>query len=88
MSDYQLKEMRRLMAAEYPGKLHLMSPYKVGDRIAQLIIQPCVMPVQHLKHGEFYIQKMPVSLEPIEFVEADHLSPTERGKGGYGSTGR
>lgn len=89
MSDYQLKEMRRLMAAEYPGKLHLMSPYKVGDRVAQLIIQPCVMPVM----GRVSLSEMGhiqpyCDLQKIEFVEVDHLSKTTRGTGGYGSTGR
>lgn len=89
MSDYQLKEMRRLMAAEYPGKLHLMSPYKVGDRVAQLIIQPCVMPVM----GRVSLSEMGhippyCALEKIEFVEVDQLSKTTRGTGGYGSSGR
>jgi dUTP pyrophosphatase len=41
--------------------------YKVGDRIAQIIIIP---------HP------------PIEFEEADELSDTERGDGGFGSTGK
>ena len=41
--------------------------YKVGERIAQMIIIP-------------YPQ--------IEFKEVDDLSETERGTGGYGSTGR
>jgi len=41
--------------------------YKVGDRIAQIMIIP---------HP------------PIEFVEADELSNTERGEGGFGSTGK
>lgn len=41
--------------------------YKVGERIAQLIIMP-----------------YPV----IDLVEADELSDTDRGEGGYGSTGR
>jgi dUTP pyrophosphatase len=40
--------------------------YKVGDRIAQIMIIP---------HP------------PIEFVEAEELSNTERGEGGFGSTG-
>ena len=40
--------------------------YKVGDRIAQIIILP-------------YPQ--------IQFEETDELSDTERGKGGFGSTG-
>lgn len=88
MSDYQLKEMRRLMAVEYPGKLHLMSPYKVGDRVAQLIIQPCLVPVQKTRHYDGAIEYLPLSLEPIEFVETDHLSTTTRGTGAYGSTGR
>ena len=41
--------------------------YKVGDRIAQIMIIP---------HPE------------IEFEEADELSDTERGEGGFGSTGK
>lgn len=88
MSDYQLKEMRRLMAAEYPGKLHLMSPYKVGDRVAQLIIQPCVVPVMGGMVYDGLAERQVVDLEPVNFVETDHLSPTERGACGYGSTGR
>jgi len=41
--------------------------YKVGDRIAQIMIIP---------HP------------PIEFVEVEELSNTERGAGGFGSTGK
>ena len=41
--------------------------YKVGDRIAQIMIIP---------HPE------------IEFEEVDDLSDTERGEGGFGSTGK
>lgn len=37
-----------------------------GERIAQLVILPCVSPI---------------------FVEAEELSDTERGEGGFGSTG-
>jgi dUTP pyrophosphatase len=40
--------------------------YKVGDRIAQIMIIP---------------------YPPIEFVEVDELTNTERGEGGFGSTG-
>jgi dUTP pyrophosphatase len=40
--------------------------YKLGDRIAQIMIIP---------HP------------PIEFVESEELSNTERGEGGFGSTG-
>ena len=41
--------------------------YKVGDRIAQIIIIP---------------------YPPIEFDAVDELSDTERGEGGFGSTGK
>jgi dUTP pyrophosphatase len=41
--------------------------YKVGDRIAQIMIIP---------------------YPPIEFDEVDELSDTERGEGGFGSTGK
>ena len=41
--------------------------YKVGDRIAQIMIIP---------------------YPPIEFTEVEELSNTERGEGGFGSTGK
>jgi dUTP pyrophosphatase len=41
--------------------------YEIGDRIAQLVIEP----VEH----------------NITWIESDTLSETERGAGGYGSTG-
>ena len=41
--------------------------YKVGDRIAQIMIIP---------------------YPPIEFKEVDELSNSERGEGGFGSTGK
>lgn len=72
----------------FPGKTHMMHPYKPGDRIAQLIIQPCVMPVMGVRLFDGIAERMAVDLEPVNFVETDHLSPTERGTGGYGSTGR
>ena len=43
-----------------------LSCYKVGDRVAQLIIMP-------------YPQ--------IELEEVEELSDTDRGEGGFGSTG-
>jgi dUTP pyrophosphatase len=45
----------------------ISKPYKVGDRIFQLLIK---------------------KVSPVEFVETDKLSETDRGKGGYGSTGK
>jgi len=41
--------------------------YKVGDRIAQIMIIP---------------------YPPIEFMEVDELSDSERGEGGFGATGK
>ena len=48
---------------EYDGSLF---NYKIGDRIAQLMIMP---------------------YPRIEFTEVDELSSTDRGSGGFGSTG-
>lgn len=72
----------------FPGKTGLMHPYKPGDRIAQLIIQPCVVPVQGRLMHDGCIEVLPVEMHDIEFVEVDELSQTLRGTGGYGSTGR
>ena len=43
------------------------SSYKVGDRVAQMIIMP---------------------YPKVKFQEVEELSETERGEGGYGSTGK
>ena len=72
----------------FPGKTGLMNPYKPGDRIAQLIIQPCVVPTtHHILHPEDG-QNSLIAMEAIKFVEVDELSKTARGCQGYGSTGR
>lgn len=72
----------------YPGKTHMMHPYKPGDRIAQLIIQPCVVPVMGGIVYDGLAERQVVDLDSINFVEVDELSQTVRGAGGYGSTGR
>ena len=72
----------------FPGKTGLMHPYKPGDRIAQLIIQPCLVPTtHHILHPEDG-QNSLIAMEAIKFVEVDELSKTARGCQGYGSTGR
>lgn len=80
---------RRALLELYPSKRHMMTPYKPGDRIAQLIIQPCIVPVSSTK---LYTTKddilCPVCMEDIVFCEVTQLTPTARGIGGYGSTGR
>lgn len=72
----------------FPGKTGLMHPYKPGDRIAQLIIQPCVVPTQKVRQDMEIAYRLPMQLEQVEFVEVPELSQTERGAKGYGSTGR
>lgn len=72
----------------YPGKTHMMHPYKPGDRIAQLIIQPCVVPVMGGMVYDGLAERQVVDLDSIHFVEVDELSQTIRGTGSYGSTGR
>ena len=55
------------------------APYTVqpGDRIAQLMVTPVVQPRVHL---------VPVATAQLRL--SDSLSETERGAGGFGSTGR
>lgn len=72
----------------FPGKTHMMHPYKPGDRIAQLIIQPCVVPTQKVRQDMEIAYRLPMQLEQVEFAEVPELSQTERGANGYGSTGR
>lgn len=80
---------RRALHPMFPGKTHMMCPYKPGDRIAQLIIQPCLVPVSSTT---LYTTKddilCPVCMEQVMFVETEYLSTTARGSGAYGSTGR
>lgn len=60
-------DFRGAISAIFYKRRHEVNPYKVGDRVAQLVIVP---------------------IKNVEFVEVDELSETERGAGGYGSTGR
>lgn len=79
---------RRALHPLFPGKTGLMHPYKPGDRIAQLIIQPYVVPTQKVRQDMEIVYRLPMQLEQVEFVEVPELSQTERGAKGYGSTGR
>lgn len=79
---------RRALHPLFPGKTGLMHPYKPGDRIAQLIIQPYVVPTQKVRQDMEIAYRLPMQLEQVEFVEVPELSQTERGAKGYGSTGR
>ena len=60
-------DFRGAISAIFYKRRHEVNPYKVGDRVAQLVIVP---------------------LMNVKFVEVDELSETERGAGGFGSTGR
>ena len=42
---------------------------------------------QEIKHGERIAQLVIIPYLPVEFEEVDNLSETERGAGGFGSTG-
>lgn len=43
---------------------------------------------QEIEHGERVAQLLVAQVHPIEWDPADSLPPTERGTGGFGSTGR
>lgn len=79
-SGLLLKEMKTdgTIDADYTGSIgvtlfnHSKADVyiKRGDRIAQLVIVPCLLP------------------KPEDFELVDELEATERGSGGFGSTGR
>lgn len=62
----KFKPLRRL-SDDFVQAFHNFETYKIGDRIAQLIVIP---------------------YPEIEFVEVDALADSDRGEGGYGSSGR
>ena len=73
MFIYKLRDNLRSTINMFDSKYreeYLMNnyaPYKVGDRIGQIVIIP-----------------YPI----IEYIESEELSDTERGTGGFGSTGK
>lgn len=70
-SGYRGEIMAKFKPTTYYAKnrdsLSPLKSYKVGERIAQLIIMP---------------------VPSVEFTEVDSLSESERGTGGYGSSGK
>ena len=62
--------------ADYRGEL-LVTMYVYGSRPSFMI-----------HHGDRIAQLVIARLAPVEIVETDELSRTERGAGGFGSTGR
>ena len=71
---------RGLIDADYRGEvgviLHFMSLYSNNERLHYTI-----------KKGTRIAQMQIVQVPQIELVEADELSDTDRGEGGFGSTG-
>ena len=61
--------------ADYRGEL-LVTMYVFGTR-----------DTHRISHGDRIAQLVFTRLAPVELVEVDSLSPTERGPGGHGSTG-
>ena len=41
-----------------------------------------------IEHGDRIAQAVVARYETAEFIESDELEPTQRGEGGFGSTGR
>jgi dUTP pyrophosphatase len=61
--------------ADYRGEL-LVTMYLFGTRAAHQV-----------NHGDRIAQLVFARLAPVELIEVDTLSHTERGEGGHGSTG-
>lgn len=66
-----------IVDADYRGEVFILARHiKFGER------------EYNIKKGDRIAQMKIERLEDVEFVEVDELSETERGTGGYGSTGR
>lgn len=78
----------RRLAELYPGREGMMRPYRVGERIAQLIILPCAMVTGNTIMSVVRAGALYTPIYPVCFTDATgELSATARGTGGYGSTG-
>ena len=53
-----------------------------------LVFYKCAELIEAYSYGDRIGQLVIVPIPEVEFVEAEELSETERGAGGYGSTGR
>ena len=64
-------------------------PYTLPNSSETYLIRavPNYTAVQHVKRGERIAQMVIAPVETCEFVEVDELSETDRGTGGFGSTG-
>lgn len=67
------------------GMSTIDSDYR-GEITAKFVVTTDVVP-SIFKEGERFAQLVISKVETVDFVESDELSETDRGNGGYGSTG-
>lgn len=59
-----------------------------GEAMVSLFRDPSHRPLMGVNNGDRIAQAMVLPVEQVEFVLCDELSDTERGSGGFGSTGQ
>ena len=65
----------RVVDADYRGEI--MCPMKnIGDKVVVINV------------GQRFAQMMVKKYEKMDLIEVEHLTPTDRGAGGFGSTGK
>lgn len=75
-----------LILLNAPGTLDC--DYRGEIKIALHFLYDKSRSTYHINKGDRIAQIRLVKEEPTEFVEVQELSPTERGEGGFGSTGK
>lgn len=76
-SDVRLANCVGVIDADYRGEVMVKLTLDVIDELSGM----------RVNRGDRIAQAMLVPVETVEFIEADQLSDTERGAGGFGSTG-
>lgn len=83
-NDVRLANCTGIIDSDYRGELMVKLTHDDTHNVFKSIIDD---PMK-ISHGDRIAQAMIIPLEQVQFEEVEKLSDTERGTGGFGSTGQ
>lgn len=76
-----------IIDSDYRGVVKVALTLQPNELISGVTLKQFIT-IDEIKHGDRIAQAMIVPVEQSTFIEVDELSETDRGDGGFGSTGK